>query len=40
MSLDATVVAQLRKEWDELLQMTERLHSKHGVAHEEHDQYL
>ena len=37
-SLDATAVARLRKEEDELLQTTKRLHSKHDVAHEEHDQ--
>ena len=36
-SLDATVVARLRKEWDELLQTTERLRLEHGVAHEERD---
>ena len=36
-SLDAVAVAQLHKEWDELLQTTERLHSEHGVAHEERD---
>ena len=34
-SLDATTFAWLRKEWDELIQTTERLHSKRGVAHEE-----
>ena len=37
-SLDAMVVARLRKEWDELLQTTERLRLKHGVTREEHDQ--
>ena len=36
-SLDAMVVTQLRKEWDELIQTTERLRSERGVAHEEHD---
>jgi len=36
-SLDATTVARLRKEWDELLQTMERLCSERGVAHEEHD---
>ena len=35
-SLDAMAVAQMRKERDELLQTTERLCSKHGLAHEEH----
>ena len=34
-SLDATVVAGLRKEQDELLQTSERLHSECGTAHEE-----
>ena len=34
-SLDAVVVAQLRKEKDELIQTVERLRSKCGVAHEE-----
>ena len=37
-SMDAKVVARLRKEWDELIQTAERLCSKHGVAHEERDQ--
>ena len=37
-SLDAAVVARLRKEWDELIQTMERLHSEHGAAHEERDQ--
>ena len=37
-SLDATAVAWLRKEQDELLQTTERLLLEHGVAREEHDQ--
>ena len=37
-SLDATAVAWLRKEWDELLQTTERLCSERGVACEERDQ--
>ena len=37
-SLDAAVVARLRKERDELLQTAEKLHSERGVAHEEHDQ--
>ena len=36
-SLDAMVVAWLCKERDELIQTTERLRSKHGAAHEEHD---
>ena len=36
-SLDAVVVAQLRKEKDELIQIVERLRSKCGVAHEERD---
>ena len=39
-SLDATSVARLCKEQDELLQTVERLCSEHGVAHEEHDQAL
>ena len=39
-SLDAAVVAKLRKEWDELLQTMERLHSEHGAAREERDQAL
>ena len=37
MSLDAAVVARLHKERDELIQTTKRLHSEHGVAHEERD---
>ena len=37
-SLDATTVARLRKEMDELIQTTERLRSKCGAAHEERDQ--
>ena len=37
-SLDATAVARLCKEQDELVQTTERLCSEHGTAHEEHDQ--
>ena len=37
-SLDATAIAWLRKEQDELLQTTERLRSECGVAHEERDQ--
>ena len=37
-SLDAMVVAQLRKAWNELIQTAERLHSECGVAHEERDQ--
>ena len=37
-SLDAKAVTRLRKERDELLQTTKRLHSERGVAHEEHDQ--
>ena len=36
-SLDAVVVARLRKEWDEPLQTAETLHSEHSVAHEECD---
>ena len=36
-NLDATTVARLRKEWDDLLQTMERLCSEHGLAHEEHD---
>ena len=36
-SLDAAAVARLRKERDELLQTTERLHSDRGMAHEERD---
>jgi len=39
-SLDAAVVARLRKERDELLQTTERLRSEHGAAREERDQAL
>ena len=34
-SLDAMVVTQLCKEWDELIQTIERLCSEHGAAHEE-----
>ena len=30
-SLDATVIARLCKERDELLQTVERLHSEHGI---------
>ena len=37
-SLDATAVALLCKEWDELIQTTKRLRSECGVAHEERDQ--
>ena len=37
-SLDATTIARLRKEQDELLQTTERLYSERSVAHKEHDQ--
>ena len=37
-SLDAAVVARLRKEWDEFIQTAERLCSEHGVAREERDQ--
>ena len=37
-SLDVVAVARVHKEQDELLQTVERLHSKHGMAHEEHDQ--
>ena len=36
-SLDATMVAQLRKERDELIQTMKRLRSEHGAACEEHD---
>ena len=36
-SLDATAVARLRKERDELIQTAERLCSECGVALEEHD---
>ena len=36
-SLDATMVARLRKEWDELIQTMERLCSEHGTAHDEHE---
>ena len=36
-SLDATTVARLRKEQDELIQTTERLHSKHDAARKERD---
>jgi len=36
-SLDAVVVARLRKERDEQIQTAERLCSEHGTAHEEHD---
>ena len=39
-SLDAVAVAQLHKEWDELLQTMERLCSEHGTAREERDQAL
>ena len=39
-SLDATAVAWLRKERDELLQTTERLHSECGAARKERDQAL
>ena len=39
-SLDATAVAQLRKERDELLQTMKRLRSEHGMAHEERNQAL
>ena len=38
MSLDATVVTQLRKERDELFQTVEGLRLEHGVAYKEHDQ--
>jgi len=37
-SLDAKAIAQLHKEWDELLQTAERLHSECGMAREERDQ--
>ena len=36
-SLDATVVVRLRKEWDELIQTAERLCSERDAAHEECD---
>ena len=36
-SLEATVVARLRREQDELLQTTERLRSKCGMSRVEHD---
>ena len=36
-SLDATTIALLRKERDELIQTVERLCSKRGAAHEERD---
>ena len=36
-SLDATAVARLCKERDELLQTSERLCSEHGTTHEERD---
>ena len=36
-SLDATAVARLCKERDELLQTIKRLRLEHGVAHEERD---
>ena len=34
-SLDAMAVAQLRKEWEELSQIAERLCSECDIAHEE-----
>ena len=37
-SLDDTAVARLRKEWDELLQTTERLYLECSAAREERDQ--
>ena len=37
-SLDATTVARLRKEQDELLQTAGRLRLEHGMAHEERDE--
>ena len=37
-SLEAMAVTRLCKEQDELLQTTKRIHSEHGVAHEECDQ--
>ena len=37
-SLDAVVVARLRKERDELIQTMERLRWEHGTARQEHDQ--
>ena len=39
-SLDAAIVAQLRKDQDELFQTVERLYSECGAAHEECDQAL
>ena len=36
-SMDVAVVAQLPKEWDELIQTTERLRSERGAAREECD---
>ena len=36
-SLDAAMVARLRKEWDELIQTAERLCSERDAAHEECD---
>ena len=39
-SLDATAVAWLHKEQDELHQTIERLCTEHGVAHKKHDQAL
>ena len=39
-SLDATMVARLCKERDELLETAERLRSERGAAYEEHDQAL
>ena len=37
-SLDATLIARLRKERDELIQTMERLRSELDVARQEHDQ--
>ena len=37
-SLDATTIARLRKERDELIQTMERLCSECGAAHKERDQ--
>ena len=36
-SLDAVMVARLRKERDEMLQTSERLHAECGTAYEERD---
>jgi len=39
-NLDVEVVARLCRERDELCQMTKRLHSECGMAHEERDQAI